>query len=380
MITSPKTTSVIQVAFLCASLLSTQGVCGGQTATKAPSYPTSLPYGFTNFVWWSNDEIRTFLKRRIPNLGDEIAPESGMEHKIRDTLTMMLKEKGIAAEVQSQEPSNFSLTAERAPGSGPPAIAFSILSPHILIDKVIVSQAPEDLTASLNENLRRRERHEYSGGQDWLVRSNIEEALEAQGYLDGKIDISHDAPRRDGNDYLVNLRVSVKSGPQYRIGSISADGGPLLTGRDLSSHFSQKTGEIAGAGPFGRLAGELRAFYWHYGYADVETHGPPVLDRSNSTVSYHLDVVPGPLYHLRNLTIHNLSTEQENKVRELLGMKPGDIFDVTAINGLHHKISTDPLLGATSFTFSPAKDKRTAQADLTLDFHKVSDESSVTIK
>ena len=370
----------IHFAFLAASVFGMLANGYSQTAQTVPGYPTRLPYVFSNFVWWSNDEIRALLKSRIPGLGDEIAPNSAIERRVRDALTMMLKEKGLVAEVQSQEPSNFSLTTERAPDSPAPGIVFSILSPQILVDKVIVSGAPEAQTPALNENLRRREGHEYSGGQDWMVRSNVKEELEAGGYLESQVDITHDAPRQDGDHYLVNLLVSVKSGPQYRLASITADGGPLLKGRDLSSHFAQKAGDIAGAGPFGRLAGELRAFYWHYGYADVEIHSPPVLDRSHAEVSYHLEVIPGPLYHLRSLTIHNLNAEQESKARELLGMKPGDVFDELAINGLSHKVSSTPPLTAYGFTFGPVKDKANAEVDLTLDFYKVSDKSSVSLK
>jgi outer membrane protein assembly factor BamA len=380
MTTRSQAKTFIRFVFLAASVLGMLAVGYSQTAQTVPDYPTRLPYRFNNFAWWGDAEIRALLKSRITGLGDEIAPNSAMEHKVRDALVIMLKEKGRVAEVQSQEPSNFSLAAERAPDSPAPAIVFSVVSPQILVDKVIVCQAPEALTSSLKQNLRRREGHEYSGGQDWMVRSNVKEELEAKGYLEGWVDITHDAPRRDGDHYLVNLLITVKSGSQYRIASITADGGPLLKGRDLSSHFAQKAGEIASAGPFGRLAGELRALYWHNGYADVEIHGPPVLDRSHAEVSYHLEVVPGPLYHLRSLTIHNLNAEQESKVRELLGIKSGDVFDQMAINGLYHKISADPDLAAYGFTFGPAKDKATTQVDLTLDFYKVGDKGSVSVK
>lgn len=365
---------------LVSAFITTAAACAAQAPQSAAPYPTHLPYAFSNFVWWSNNELRELLKSRIAGLGDEIAPDSPMEHKIRDVLTKILKEKGIAAEVQSTEPSTFALTAERAPGSSAPAIVYSILSPSILVDKVIVSGAPETIAGSLKDALGPREGHEYSGGQDWMVRSNVQDELEANGYLDAQIEISHDSPRLNGNLYLVNLLVTVIPGPQYRIDAITADGGPLLKGRDLSSFFSEKPGDIAGVGPFGRLAGELRAFYWHYGYADVEIHGPPVLDRPQAKVSYHLEVVPGPLYHLRSLTIHNLTLEQEQRVRELLGMKAGDVFDEMAINNLSHKLPSDAGLAARGFTFSTAKDKAAAQVDLTLDFYKLSDKSSVTVQ
>jgi hypothetical protein len=351
-----------------------------QDTHPVQDYPTHLPYSFSNFVWWSNDELRDLLKKRIPGLGDEIAPSVYDENRIREALRKFLKEKGIDAEIQDIEPSNFSLSAERAPGVPEPSIVFSILSPQILIDKVVISQAPDGLRTALNENLQRRAGHEYSGGQDWLVRSNAKDALESKGYLEAEVDVAHDAPRRDGDHYLVNLVVSVKSGPQYHISSITADGGPLLPGRDLSQFFVQKVGEVAGVRLFGRLAGELRAYYWHYGYADVSIHGPSVLDHAHALVSYHLDVIPGPLYHLGSLTIHNLDVEREKTARELLGIGPGDVFDEMAVNALYHKLSADPMMAAYGFSFSPAKDKVSAKVDLTLDFYKMSDKSSVTVK
>jgi outer membrane protein assembly factor BamA len=102
------------------------------------------------------------------------------------------------------------------------------------------------------------------------------------------------------------------------------------------------------------------------------------VDRAHAMVTYHLDVVPGPLYHLRSLTIHNLTPAQEQRVRELLGIKNGDVLDQLAINSLSRKLASDPLLAAHGFTFSPVKDRGAAQADLTLDFYEVSDKSSVT--
>jgi hypothetical protein len=50
-----------------------------QSAKPIQSYPAHLPYSFSNFVWWSNDELRGLLKERILNLGDEIAPTLATE-------------------------------------------------------------------------------------------------------------------------------------------------------------------------------------------------------------------------------------------------------------------------------------------------------------
>jgi outer membrane protein assembly factor BamA len=351
-----------------------------QAQEASAQLPSSLPYACTNCVWWNDDELRSLLKKQIPTLSDEIPTTSVAEGKVRTALKFLLKEKGITAEVQSEEPSSFALTAEQAAGSPPPAVAFSIASPRILIGKVTISGATEELQSSLLKQLQSREGTEYNKGQDWLVRSQVTDALESGGYLDSHIEISHSPPSRQAEAYVVDLLVAITSGPQFHIAEITADGGPLLPGRNLSGFFTQHPGDVVGAGPFGRLAGNLRAYYWQRGFADVEIAAPPILDQEHALVSYHLEVTPGPMYRLATLTIQHLNPDQEERARNLLGMKPGDIFDEMAINALSHKIPLDPLLAGYTFSFSPKKNKLSAMVDLTLDFSKAGGNSSVTIK
>jgi hypothetical protein len=61
-------------------------------------------------------------------------------------------------------------------------------------------------------------------------------------------------------------------------------------------------------------------------------------------------------------------------------MKPGDVFDGIAISGLYQKLQAEPSLASLGFSFRPSKDETEAAVDLSLDFYKVSDKSSVTIK
>jgi hypothetical protein len=100
----------------------------------ALAYPARLPYRFSNFVWWNDEDLRVLLKKRIPGLGDEVATSSSAEGKVRDALTALLKERGIVAEVQSEEPSlsafapvNPIFFSRHSPEPPHPAIIFSLL-------------------------------------------------------------------------------------------------------------------------------------------------------------------------------------------------------------------------------------------------------------
>jgi outer membrane protein assembly factor BamA len=253
-------------------------------------------------------------------------------------------------------------------------------SPQIFVDKVVVTDDATGLADSIRETLKPREGQAYSAEQDSAVRSEVQSQLAAHGYLEATVAVTHGAPRQDGDRQTVDLQVTVTPGRQYRISSISAGGGPLLPSRDLSPSFSSKPGDVAGEGAFGRVPADLRAYYWRYGYADVETPVSAKLDREHATVAYRLDVAPGPLYHVRSLSIEKLNADQENKVRTFLGLKPGDVFDQTAVTALYRKIPTDPMLAGYGFTFTPKEDKTAAVVDVVLDFYKKGPGASITFR
>jgi hypothetical protein len=361
-------------------LLGSTAIGIAQTAKPAPDYPAHLPYSFGNFVWWNDDDLRTLLKKRMPWLGDEISTTSASLSRMRDALKLLLKEKGIQAEILSEEPSDFSLSGKRDPEAPEPSIQFSILNPQILLSKVDLKVESENLASLLQDDAHWGEGKPYSAFGDWFRRSRIKEVLHQKGYLDAQVQISRQPPVKEGIRYQVALAVSVVAGPQYHVSSITADGGPLLAGRDLSPLFGMQDGDLPGRYPLANLASQLRAFYQHYGYADVEIENLPTLDRDHALVSYHLNVIPGPVYHLRSITVEKLNAEQESKVRELLGMKPGDIYLDEAVTGLYQKIAADPLFKGYRFGFGPNRDKTANVIDLSLTFYKEGGESSVTIR
>ncbi|HWG18796.1 MAG TPA: hypothetical protein VN678_13085, partial [Acidobacteriaceae bacterium] len=176
-----------RMAVLYFLLAGCKGICFSpiiiaQDASAA--YPDRLPYAFSNFVWWSDAELRTDLAKKLPGLADEIPPTVAAETRISHALTSLLRERGIVAEVQVQDPSQFAFTAQRVPEAPAPAIVFRILSPEIVVDKVMISGAPDQLADKLQDGLHGREGREYSSRQDWQLKMTVGQLLETNGYLD----------------------------------------------------------------------------------------------------------------------------------------------------------------------------------------------------
>jgi len=379
---------LFRTAFACALVLGNAAVfVVAQSSQTPPSYPSHLPYRFKNAVWWSDDELRSLLKKRVPGLGDEVATTTAAEGRIRDALKALLKEKGVIAEIQSEEPSLAQINSHpqspagmKLPPSLPPAVLFSILKPDVFVDKVQVKADNPEAEGIVTEHVSGWSNKLFNGNLDFYSKSILEEQLARKGYLDAKVGLEHGAVHKDGEHYLVDVIVQVTAGPKYHVSMITANGGPLLQGRDLSQFMKAKAGDPAGDAPFGTLGAQIRALYEHMGYEDVQISDGQELDRSNATVSYHLSVVPGPVYHLRTLSVRKLDPNQESKVREMLGMKEGDVYDGDAVNRLYRAVKKELVLAGLGFGFSPRKDSAAGVLDLELNFYKEGGEATVTVQ
>jgi hypothetical protein len=328
----------------------------GHTQPGRQPYPTHLPYRFTNFPWWTDSELKTILQKRIPSLGNEIAVTSEAEKHVRNTLTALLKEKGIAAEVQSIEPSNSSLNPQEPeehdfwdlqfPPTPRPSVEFSILTPNILVGNVSLLPANNPALSIVQSETTSHEGKPFVLSDEAFMQYRTQKVLRQNGYLAAEVNIHHSAPRPDGGNILVDVTLDVDSGPKFTVSSISADGGPLFENRDLSPLFVVRAGDAAGRDPFQRLEPQLRDWYRRSGYLEVRIETHPQLDREQARVAYLLSVTPGPVYHLRQLSVRNLNAAQEAKVRELLGMKPGDPFNANAVDTLQQKCEKEPVLNS----------------------------------
>jgi hypothetical protein len=355
-------------------------------APKVTPQPVAdrLPYSFSNFPWWTDAQIRTELKHRIPSLGDDVARGSAQEAQVRDQLTSMLAAKGIRATVVSDEPSATSGAVSAFmktlpfyfPGTTQrPHIVFSISSPQILVGGLNVDPSPEgDLVSRV---ARQMEGKPFDSRALLLQAHQLAEPLQRHGYLSAEVVVTADHPMRVGDVYYVPMRAEVSSGPLYHVGLISADGGPLLHGRDLSGYYDLQPGEVATPYAFDRLESSIMTVYFQSGYASVHFVDKPELDPEHATATYRLQTVTGPQYRLRTVTVRNLSPAQEAEVRNLLALAPGDVYDQIAIDELHAKVQESANLKGLDYSFAPSTDRNLNVIDLTLDFFKDSAQSSL---
>jgi hypothetical protein len=210
-----------------------------QSPRPLQSYPTHLPYRFENFVWWSDNDLRTLVKAHVPGLTDEVDTTSVALGRVRNALTALLREKGIVAEVQSQEPSYSAvapqptdLFGQPLPRPSTPTISFSVLTPQVVIGEIQVQSGNDDVDRLVRSEVDGNTGRPYNSGSQAFWLTQIDEVLARNGYLASEAHFEHGPPKETGERFVVDLTLTINPGLQYHISSISADGGPLLQRRD----------------------------------------------------------------------------------------------------------------------------------------------------
>ncbi|HEX4154319.1 MAG TPA: hypothetical protein VHY48_01780 [Acidobacteriaceae bacterium] len=388
----PLKKAALYVAFVALAAPLLLPACSPKASAEEPqpdptACSSNVPYSFRNFAWWTGTQLRAELKSRIPDLGNSLACGSAQEAKVRSELTAMLLAKGVHATVVSTDPSQASTEVSSFLSKLPffvpdgddqgPHISFSISSPQIVIGAVSVYEAPDSESDLLARIARQMEGKPFDDTTLQLQQRQLVEPMEHSGYLSASITLSPADPLLENGRYVVPLNASVDAGPVYHVGMVTADGGPLLRGRDLSPYFDLQPGEVATPFAFARLESSIMTVYFQSGYTAVHFQDSPILDRDRGVATYRLLVFPGPQYRLRTVTLRNLSPKQEAEVRNLLALVPGDVYDQVAIDELHQKVAESINLHGLDYSFVPQTDRQLNVIDLTLDFFKDTAQSSL---
>ncbi len=356
--------------------------------TPALSAQSSAPaqsvysYRFTNFVWWSDSDLRLALKHKLPGLSDTLVPFSPKEAQVRLTLIELLKAKGIHADVQIFDPPKqvtpllpSIVTGIRAaktvsPGTPRPSIAFTIAAPpEILVGDVSVDGAPPEMQTTIQPIAQSLSGSPF--GRNALgTEFRLHILFQSSAYLSATTTILAGTPVRTSTDhYVVPCTIKIDPGPPFHIGSIAIDAGPLFAGTDLSNYVLEQPGDLVVPHMFNRLVTTLRNTYLRAGYAHVEVNDDPVLDQQKALASYNIRVDPGSPYYLRNLTILNLDPAREQAVRDSLELKPGDPYNELALMSLFAKLHyNNPLFDGYTFGSHPREDEQDHLVDLTSTF------------
>ncbi|HEY4011620.1 MAG TPA: hypothetical protein VGM11_15805 [Acidobacteriaceae bacterium] len=283
----------------------------------------ALPVRFANFVWWSHDELIQILEARVPLFHGTLPLQGTQTGDVEDALAALLRDKGVPNGRITAMPSTSS------PNGPMDAIALSITSPEILVGQTQFNGAIPEVATKLNTFNRELAGRDFDR-QDVTntLHQTLQEIFEDSGYLDVTNDMPvFSTPRKDLNNYIVDVQVTLHPGALYRVGAITLHAQPPLTEADLRAALPFKSGDPASASDFRVAFGTLARVYADHAFLDARTSASVDKHSSNHTIDYSFTFEPGAQFRFAGMDTSALPIDLQQEFASLWHATPGTLAD-----------------------------------------------------
>ncbi len=324
-----------------------------------------LPANFSNFVWWSPEELTTALKARVPLYLGAIPISGNIQDSVTAALKTMLAEKNVTATV-------VAMPFIAQPGATPTSITFSIDSPEVRVHTLTFAQASPAMQSKLDKVVKQQAGKLFEQDNTRAaITAQISEIYRNDGYLDiALLDLTHSAPQVTPTGIDLDLTATIREGEPYRLSSLIWSGSDVMSTADFNKSVKLKPEDIASQLALRQSLAPLATAYSVKGYQDARVQAPATIDQATHHVSYAIRVIPGEQYHLHSVKAVGLNDAQQKQFNAGWHLNPGDVFDATYVTSFLKQNTALRTFEGYSANYRAVSDPNTRLVDLTLTFVK----------
>jgi len=286
---------------------------------------------FTDFVWFTDEELRQKLHERIPLFTGEVPVDGRLPDEVSDVLQAMLVENGV--------PGHVEYSRSKGKEGQVLSIDYSVAGVSIRIHHADFPGAAAAELPLLEAAAERITDREYS--RDYMANftdHSLLPILHEHGYL--KATCAPQQPKvvklaASQMDELqqprtfVDVAFLIMAGSQYRLTGWEWFGNKEIATESLQPLIHAKVGQPANTI---QLEDDLRAVQELYGSRGLVTatiKAKAEFDDAAGTVAFHLDVSEGAVYHMGDLEFRGLDNGLTARLRAVWKLRAGDIYDAS---------------------------------------------------
>ena len=315
-----------------------------------------VPARFSDFVWFTDEELRQKLHERIPLFNGELPISGRLPDQVSDVLQALLVEKGVPGNVeysqnthkddQNKNDQAKNAQPESDPFSDEPetsaplqSIDYNVAGVSIRIRHAEFPGAGASELPQLQAAAEKLTDREYSRA---YMKSFVEHTLLAlyheRGYLkaacalpEPKVvkGVGPGAGESGPPPTFVDVTFPLTPGLQYKLAGAHWSGNQEISSETLQGLLHNKTGQPANTI---QLQDDLRAVQELYGsrvYVTTTIKAEAAFDDTAATVNYHLIVNEGAVYHMGELEFRGIDNSLTDRLRAAWKLRPGDVYDAT---------------------------------------------------
>jgi len=284
-----------------------------------------FPTQFDNVVWFTDRELLEKLHAQVPLFDGKLPSNGTLAADVAEALQLLLIEKKVAGEVDYLRPFDEDNPVEE--------FVFTVSGPNITIRNVEFSGAGPAELPTLTSAAQKLEGAEYRRPAIRAMEDKIFLSVYREhGYL--KAVFGEPQPtvvQNDAHDTLVDVRVPVEPGHQYRLARIEISGNNDFPAATLRAAFHVQDGEAANVPQLDKDLATIRQICGTRGYMDASTTAEVRRNDSEHTVLYVVSVVEGDVYKMGEVEIRGLDSQTTTRLENNWTLHRGDTYDASYV-------------------------------------------------
>jgi outer membrane protein assembly factor BamA len=283
----------------------------------------AMPVAFDNFVWFTDEELRDAIRRKVPAF-DGTAPEGGnVTEQIRQALQDLLRERKIEGTVVydfSEDPRTRKVEhLFGVKGSGLRVCKVSYQGARALSEETLVQKS-----GGIFDN-------DYSRAFiQSFVESNLVPLYGERGYLRASFAPPKAKPDSTAEcEHGLAVSMLVDEGSIYVWEKAAWDGAQALTPQELDTALGMRAREVANTVKIEKGIERVRKAFGRKGFLNARVRESREFDDTNRSVAYRFQIEEGPQYRMGDLVIEGLSEADANNIRGRWSILHGDVYDDT---------------------------------------------------
>ncbi len=179
---------------------------------------------------------------------------------------------------------------------------------------------------------------------------NLTAFLKQNGYITSEVSWEERA-LPDGS---VGVRINVREGLQYRLSKLEIKGAKAFPAQELTAQFHLRQGDVLNFAEVKEGLERIQKMYSDQGYVDCSYIPEQQIDGARQTADLAFTIEEGLRYKIAYVGVVGCGEQaEEDRVRALIGLKPGEFFSQSALDagvaalnksGLFQKITESDVL------------------------------------
>jgi outer membrane protein assembly factor BamA len=291
-----------------------------------------VPVNFTDFVWFTDEDLLKKVKERIPLFKGELPTNGRLLGQVSDVLQAVLVENAVPGTVEyivHEDAKSQSINSINYRVSG-----ISIRIRHVEFSGAAAAELPQLQIAA--EKLLDRE---YARDVvEAFITYGMLPVYHAHGYLKASSPLpqlkvaksqTEEANGATIKPTFVDLKFAVTPGIQYKVRHWEWSGNKEISTDALQPLLHVQAGQIANTVQLEKDLHAAQELYGSRGYVTATIKAKAEFDDAAGAVAYRLAVNEGSLYHMGELEFRGIDNNLTARLRAAWRLRQGEVYDAS---------------------------------------------------